>query len=140
MIFLDTDILLDVAWQRDPFYIAAADLLTMIHEGSVRGGTTPVVLTNLYYLLSKENSDELASGYISRLLEMLEFIPVHQADFTLAMTSKFKDKEDAINSYAAHSAGCQTIITRNVRDFNHAGIAVMTAEEFIAHHHMHRGV
>ncbi|MDX1478698.1 MAG: PIN domain-containing protein [Saprospiraceae bacterium] len=133
MIFLDTDVLLDVAWQRDPWYIAAADLLTLIHDGDLRGGTTPVVLTNVYYLLSRENSEKVATGFISRLLLLLEFIPVERTDYQLAFDSSFKDKEDAINSYAAYSAGCTTIVTRNVRDFHPSTLAVMTADEFLQH-------
>lgn len=132
MIFLDTDILLDIAWRREPFHQAAAEVLTMAYNQEIIAGTTPVVLTNIYYLLSHENSNQVATAYINKILKILQFIPVTENDFKRAFTSEFKDKEDAVNHYAAQSASCDTIITRNVRDFSHSQIRVITAEEFVS--------
>lgn len=133
MIFLDTDVLLDLAWMRDPYYHAAAEILVKAKEETITCGTTPIVISNIYYLLSKNNSDQIATSYIERILKIVQFIPVNRSDVVNAFASKFSDKEDAMNHFAALSASCRIIITRNVRDFHHTGIKVLTAEQFLAH-------
>ena len=132
MIFLDSDVLLDIAWKREPFYRAAAAVLALAYEDKVKAGTTPIVLSNIYYLLRGEDSDAVASGYVQKVMNILELIPIESDHFDKAMNSDFNDKEDAVNYFAALSANCEAIVTRNVRDFKNAEIPVMTPEEFMA--------
>lgn len=132
MIFIDSDILLDIAWKREPFYRAAASVLALAFEQKIEVATTPVVLSNIYYLLRSSDPDSIAVGYLQRILKIVKYLPLDQSHFSDALSSDFKDKEDAFNYYAAVSAGCKIILTRNVKDFRHSQIEVMTAEEFMA--------
>jgi hypothetical protein len=45
--------------------------------------------------------------------------------------SSFADFEDAVQYYAAISAKADAIITRNTKDYKHASIPVLTAEQFL---------
>ena len=63
MIFIDTDTLLDLAWNREPYSYATADLLMLADKGEIELGTTPIVLTNVYYLLSSRNSNEIVPRF-----------------------------------------------------------------------------
>ena len=49
----------------------------------------------------------------------------------LALSSDFKDFEDAIPYYAALEIGCTVIPTRNIKDYQSAWIPIMTAESYI---------
>jgi hypothetical protein len=49
----------------------------------------------------------------------------------LALNSDFGDFEDAIQYYCAIENGIKVLITRNLKDFKHARIPVLTAEEFV---------
>lgn len=48
-----------------------------------------------------------------------------------ALSSAFTDYEDALQYYSALSKKVDVIITRNVRDFKHARIPVLTPDEFL---------
>jgi len=48
-----------------------------------------------------------------------------------AMNSKFKDFEDAMQSYACESYGnIDLILTRNTKDYRKSEISVMTPEQY----------
>ena len=66
-----------------------------------------------------------------KLSKLVRFIPVSNEDYMSALKSRFKDKEDAINYYAAMSASCTAIVTRNKSDFAFSKIPVLTAEEYL---------
>lgn len=131
MIFVDTDTLLDLAWNREPYSFATADLLILSESGKIELGTTPVVLTNIYYLLTAHNSTDIATAFLLKLTRHIKFIPISEKDYISALKSTFKDKEDAINYFAAISASCAMIVTRNKSDFSQATIPVLTAEEYL---------
>ena len=44
---------------------------------------------------------------------------------------KFNDFEDNIQIHAAQKNSCDYIITRNIKDYKHSAIPVLTAEQFL---------
>ena len=48
-----------------------------------------------------------------------------------ALSSNFKDFEDAMQYFSALASNCEAIITRNERDFKNAEIPVMDADAFL---------
>lgn len=48
-----------------------------------------------------------------------------------AISSDFKDFEDAIQYFSALATNCDLIITRNEKDFKNALIPVMNAESYL---------
>jgi predicted nucleic acid-binding protein len=61
----------------------------------------------------------------------VEVVPVDDKVIELALNSDFKDFEDAVQYYCAIENGIKVLITRNLKDFKHAKIPVLTAEEFM---------
>ena len=49
----------------------------------------------------------------------------------LALTSDFKDFEDAIQYYSAIENNIKVLLTRNLKDYKSALIPVLTAEQFL---------
>ncbi|MCW3119623.1 MAG: vapC [Chitinophagaceae bacterium] len=49
----------------------------------------------------------------------------------LSLNSDFKDFQDAIQYYTAIENNINTLVTRNLRDYKYAEIAVLTAEDFL---------
>ena len=130
-LFIDTDIILDILAKRDPFYDSAAQLFTLIDEKKVEAFTTPVVFSNLFYILSKLKSREFAHSSLRKLRLLLSIIEVDEKVIDLALNSEFKDFEDAIQYYSAKFNDLEFIITRNVKDYVSKDLTVLTAEEFI---------
>ena len=59
-------------------------------------------------------------------------LPVDNKTIDLAIASDFNDFEDAVQHSCAIENNLTTIITRNVKDYKKASIAVLTPETFIA--------
>lgn len=131
MIFLDTDVLLDIALDRRPFSVDSAEIIRLSIADELITGTTPVVISNLYYLIKSKSSERTASKFVLGILDILDFLPHEFQDFNQALSSKFTDKEDAINYFTAKRLGARAIITRNIRDFKHAEITVMTPAQYL---------
>jgi len=130
-LFIDTDIILDILAKREPFYNPAAQLFALIEEKKVDAFTTPVVFSNLFYILSKFKSRNFAHSSLRKLRLLLTIIQVDEKVIDLALNSEFKDFEDAIQFYAAKFHNLDFIITRNVKDFVSKEIVVLTAEDYI---------
>ena len=62
---------------------------------------------------------------------MVTILPVDDKVIELALNSDFRDFEDAIQYYCAIENGINILVTRNLKDFKHARIPVLTAEEFV---------
>ena len=130
-LFIDTDIILDILAKREPFYSPAAQLFALIEEKKVDAFTTPVVFSNLFYILSKFKSRNYAHSNLRKLRLLLTIIQIDEKVIDLAQNSEFKDFEDAIQFYAAKFHNLDFIITRNVKDFVSKEIVILTAEDYI---------
>ncbi len=130
-LFIDTDIILDVLAKREPFYDSAAQLFTLIDEGKVEAFTTPVVFSNLFYILFKFKNRSFTHSSLRKLRLLLKIIQVDEKVVDLALNSEFKDFEDAIQFYSAKLQELDFIVTRNVKDFVAKDLVVLTAEDYI---------
>jgi len=130
-IFIDTDIILDLFAKREPFNKAAIVLFSLVEKNKVHAFTTPVVFSNLFYILTKFKTRKFAHSTLRKLRLLLSIIQVDEKVIDLALNSDFKDFEDAIQYYAAKLNNLEFIITRNVKDFSSKVINVLTADDFI---------
>lgn len=130
-VFIDTDIILDLLLQREPFFEPALLLFSAIEAKRVKAHVSALIIWNIYYLVEKHASRKQARQNVARLRMLLSIIPVDEKIIDSALQSDFKDFEDAIQYYAARSRGIETIITRNTKDYRSGDIAVVTATEFV---------
>ena len=49
----------------------------------------------------------------------------------LSLSSDFRDFEDALQYFTAIENNIKTLLTRNLKDYKHAEISVLTAEQFL---------
>ncbi|MCB0745598.1 MAG: PIN domain-containing protein [Ignavibacteriae bacterium] len=130
-IFIDSDIILDLLAKREPHYIFAAKLFTLIDQRKFIGFTSPIVFANLHYLLKKNNSNSFALKSLRKLKTLINILPVDERVIEQALNSNFTDFEDAIQYFTAVNNGITTLLTRNKVDFKKSKIPVATAEEFL---------
>ena len=130
-LFIDTDIILDLFAKREPFYRHSAQLFTLIDNDKIYAFTTPVVFSNLFYILSRLKSRKFAHFTLRKLRLLINIITVDEKIVDLALNSEFKDFEDAIQFYSANFHNLDFIITRNVKDYITTKITVLTAKEYI---------
>ena len=131
-ILIDTDVILDFFFDRKPFSDNAAIILSYCESNKLKGFITPVICSNVYYLLRRTSKHEKV---IERLSQLLTFIDVLQMDKEIvleALNSKFKDFEDALQNFSAVKSGIiDAIITRNIKDFTNSNIGVLTPDNFL---------
>ncbi len=133
-IFLDTDIILDVFAERHPFHEKAARVLTLIEERRITGCTSSLIFSNLYYILRRLRTREIAITNLRKLRSLIDILPVDERSIEFALNSSFTDFEDAIQYYAAKQHHISYLITRNIKDYKAADkkiITVCTAEDYL---------
>ncbi|MCL6219587.1 hypothetical protein L1967_14925 [Zunongwangia sp. M21534] len=66
-VLIDTDVILDFFYDREPFAEFATDLLNLCEASQIKGYTTPVIICNVYYLLRKTAKHDIIIEKIKQL-------------------------------------------------------------------------
>ena len=130
-ILFDTNIILDVLLDREPFAESAAYLLSKAERSKINGLLCATTITTIYYLTAKILGKGEAIKHIRSLLTLFEIAPVNCLTLKNALDSPFNDFEDAVLHEAACLAGGEYIITRDISGFKQSRIPVYTPIEFI---------
>lgn len=130
-VFVDTDIALDMLTGRHPFYAHAAHLFTLSEKGSMELYVSVLSINNLNYMLSKQYNRAMSRQILSRFRKLVRILSVDDNIIDLALHSSFPDFEDAIQYYTAIGNNIPVIVTRNIKDYRHSAIPVMTAEIYL---------
>ena len=131
-ILIDTDVILDFFLDREPFSENAANILALCERKLIVGYVTPVIISNVYYLLSQKAKQEKVIEKLKLLLSILEILVIDKNSIIVALNSDFKDFEDALQNYAAEINGeISLIITRNTKDYKKSELGVMSPEDFL---------
>ena len=129
MILIDTDVLIDVALDRQPFSDAASELLDRLQTGPKRAFVAWHTLSNFYYLVTPARGDSDVRAFIA---ELIRFVAVADCDtnaMDFALQLRMADFEDAMQVAAARASGARYVVTRNARDFRRSPIPAITPEE-----------
>jgi len=130
-VFLDADVILDLLTQREPHFAPAAQLFLMIQNKELAACTSPVVIANIFYILSKHLGREKAAQSIRKLRSLVRVLNCGERVIDLALASDFTDFEDAIQYCTALEHKIGILITRNVQDYKTAAITILTPLEYI---------
>lgn len=129
-IFVDSDIILDLLGNREPFYKYAAELFSLADKGELKLFVSSLSFANLNYLLSRQYSADQARMKLLKFKTLVSILSVSDKIVELALSSDFKDFEDGLQYFTATENQIKKLITRNLKDFRTADIMVMTAEQF----------
>ena len=116
-VFLDGDVLLDVFLEREPHHTLALRLLSHLIQSKTSCCTSPVILANMNYLLTKVKGREYALGKLRGLRQIAGVAGIDQGIVDAALANPQKDFEDSLQLHCAIANGGETLITRNVRHF-----------------------
>lgn len=132
-ILIDTDVILDFFFDRNPFSEYSSQVLALCETGKIKGVVTPVICSNLYYLLRQNAPHKKVIEKLGLLLSFIDVIQMNKETIMAAINSEFKDFEDALQNFAAQKAGnIDMIVTRNVKDFSRSEISVLSPDNFLA--------
>ncbi|MFO0203809.1 MAG: type II toxin-antitoxin system VapC family toxin [Alphaproteobacteria bacterium] len=131
-VFVDTDVCIDLLSGRKPFNKTAEILFSLADNKKIKVYVSSLSFSNIDYVLRSQYTSTHSRQLIGTFKTLVNVLPVDSKTIDLAIASDFNDFEDAIQHSCAIENNLTTIITRNLKDYKKASIAVLTAETFIA--------
>ncbi len=119
ILLIDSDVLLDVALDRQPYSEPASELPDVLEQGAGDAFIAWHTVSNFHYLVSPHRGKEAAKSFL------LELVLHYAAGLQM------KDFEDALQVAAAASYGAEAIATRNIRDYVNSPIRAVRPEEIL---------
>jgi len=131
LIFLDTNVVLDVALQRLGNTEAEAVLLRC-SEPQNEGYISWHGLATTHFILARYRNRVTATEFLHTLVAQVEVGPASTQLALRALQLGFRDTEDAMQAAVAEAVGADVIVTRNVVDFIRSPVVPMTPETFLS--------
>lgn len=128
---LDTNIVVDVALKRQPFYSASLRVLTLAYQGTIEAFISASTVTDIYYLVSKAKGHDATLDFLRIITPFCQIAAVDQGVIAKALASSLKDFEDAVQYETAVAAQLDAIVTRNPDDFPSPGLHILTPEALV---------
>ncbi len=130
-VIFDTNIVLDVLLDREPFSTSAALLFSKVEKGELSGYLCATTITTIHYLICKALGARQAKNHVENLLSLFEIAPVNRAILEGALRSRFGDFEDAVIHEASVHVGVEALVTRDSAGFKRATIPVYSLDELL---------
>lgn len=126
---LDTDLLIDVALDRQPHSNAASEILDRLENDRRNAFIAWHTVSNFFYLVAPSRGGKSTRDFIMELTRFVSVSETGTEGIRYAASLPMKDFEDAMQVAAARACGARHIITRNVRDFVRSPIPAITPQE-----------
>lgn len=130
-VLLDTNVILDVALERQPFFEDSETVLSLVEQKQIEGYISASSFGDLFYIIRREKGRDLTLEFLREIATFCQVATVNQAIISMALATNFKDFEDAILYGAAVLNHLDAIITRNPKDFPVTTPQILTPEQLI---------
>lgn len=130
-VLFDTNVVLDVMLDRDPFVEPTSQLMTLIENGKISGLLCATTVTTIHYLSTKVMGTVKAQNKIKDLLMLFEIAAVNRSVIEDALVVKFSDFEDAVLYQAARHAGVEAIVTKDLKGFKRSILPIYSPDEML---------
>ncbi len=131
-LFLDTNILVDIANNREPWVKEALILLELANMGKLTLVAADFSIINIAYIARKQFSQEELYKWLEDLRAFVKIVDVGDAVISKALKSQWRDFEDCVQCHVAVREGVDYIITRNEKDFSLSPVQVVSPQAFLA--------
>ena len=131
-LFLDTNIVIDVIANREPFVEDSRIILNLCETGKAEGVISALTLCTISYVLRKFATPGMMRTKLRDLRNILKPIDLSVSLLDKVIASSITDFEDAVQFYTAAYSDADVIITRNIKHFPQDNIPVLTPTEFLA--------
>jgi predicted nucleic acid-binding protein len=131
-VIVDTNVVLDVLLEREPFVKAAVDIFCLVEESRIDAFLCATTITTIDYLLVQSLPRSEARDALRRLISLFEIATVNRSVIERALVSKIHDFEDAVLDEAGQMAGAVSVITRNTKHLTGSALKIFDPKEFLA--------
>lgn len=131
VVLVDTNVIIDFLITREPFYQAAAEVITRCVNRQLMGYIAFHSIPNLWYILRKIPEDKRRE-WLSDICRFLRVTGASHEEVVRAIKMKeFLDFEDCLQDRCAKDINAQYIITRNTGDYINSEIPAICPEDFL---------
>ena len=131
-LLIDTNVVLDVLLQREPFCRTAAEVLNLTQRDDVREYVSASAITDIYYIANKQMNDrESVRDLLKRLLMVVSVAAVSEREIQNALNLAWGDFEDSVQYSVALMNEIDGIVTRNSNDYQEANMRIWLPEQVL---------
>lgn len=131
-VYVDVNVIVDWANQREPFAKNATLLIDMAIDGEFELCVSPLVMANVFYLVRKERGKLETLKFIEGCRSFMTFIDNSVQSLNQAIDNPYKDFEDDLHCYSALENGITKFVTRNPKDFpKDTTVQILTPDELL---------
>ena len=130
-IFIDSDVILDVILQRNPYFADSQKVLAQIELNIIEGFTSSLILANCHYIIENLKNKQKANDVIRKLRSILTILPFADKEIGESLSSSFNDFKDGIQHFIANNNKVNILITRNIKDFSTSSLTILTPRAFL---------
>lgn len=129
---IDTNIILDVYLEREPFYRDSMKILELAEQKKFFGFVSATGVTDIAYFVDKKFHDSaILRQTVLDLCDILSVADVRQRDIVKAVAMPMSDFEDAVPAACSQRSRINYIVTRNTTDFADSPVPALSPEEFL---------
>lgn len=133
-VFIDTNVLLDVLSERQPFVLDSKRIWALAEAGTIAGYVSAVSFTTCWYLMRKHAGRPAAQQSLKSLRDIFTPVDLTAQVLQQALDADSGDFEDAVQYHSAVHAGVQCIITRDSGHFPATPVRILSPAGFLSAH------
>jgi len=126
---IDTNVLLDAIFAREPFLNDSKKLFELIREKRIEGCVSVQSLKDIFYICNKASRFKDPTETIEKLSFILDVIDVNSQDSFSTLMSDIKDYENGLLVFSAKRNNIRIIITRNEKDFIESDLMIINPKD-----------
>jgi predicted nucleic acid-binding protein len=132
IVLLDTNVIVDIALERQPYFETSQQILLLVEQERIEGCISASTVSDLYYIIRKARGQEWTLDFLNWLVAYCHIATVNEEAIQIALTTNFRDLEDAIQYATAVINHLDAIVTRNLEDFPVATPRILTPRQLMA--------
>ncbi len=130
-VLLDTNVVLDVLLNREPWVKSASIIWQAIDEKRITGYIAACTLADIAYIAQRLKDQTTARVALDLCFQTFEICPVDRRTVDEAMQLPGKDFEDNVQIACAIFAGVTVIVTRDSAGFQATTIPALSPDKFV---------
>jgi predicted nucleic acid-binding protein len=130
-VLFDTNIILDVLLNREPWVGKSEEIWRANDERRISGYIVASAFTDIFYIARKLTDVQTARAAIEICLNAFAVCPVNRETLERAAAISGQDFEDNLVMACAELMGLDVIVTRNKDDFADASIKILSPSELL---------
>jgi predicted nucleic acid-binding protein len=131
-VLLDTNVVLDLLLERDPWRVQAEAIAQAGADGRIEPHINSSSITDIFYISRRLVGADQARRVVRACLDSLQIVAVTRDLLDAADRRTGTDYEDNLQIECAIAAGLDAIVTRDPRGFEGSPVTAMTPAELVA--------